>query len=110
MDESHLNHNLKALSRRPIPDLPSNLNDSVFARIRVMESTAVREHWLDASVSRLLRPQWAIVVLVITLAIGGDLGRVLANSEPGPAHAPLGLDVFTADAPTLPSTVLSKSR
>ena len=110
MDESQLNNDLQALSEQPIPDLRSDLNESVFARIRVMESTTVKEHWLDSLVSRLLRPQWVILALAITLVIGGNLGRALANSGPSTARAPLGLDVFTADAPTLPSTVLTKWR
>ena len=110
MDESQLNNDLQAFAGQPIRDLHSDLNESVFARIRVMESITVKEHWLDSLVSRLLQPQWVILALATTLVIGGNLGRVFANSGPSTAHAPLGLDVFTADAPTLPSTVLSKAR
>jgi hypothetical protein len=43
MDESQLNNDLQALSGQRIPDLLSDLNESVFARIRVMESTTVKE-------------------------------------------------------------------
>ena len=110
MDESQLNDDLQALSGQPIPDLPSDLNESVFARIRVMESITVKEHWLDSLVSTLLRPHWAILALAITLLIGGNLGRVLANSGRSTAHEPLGLEVFATNAPTLPSTVLSQSQ
>jgi hypothetical protein len=109
MDESELNQNLKTLSERPIPALPSNFHESVLGRIRVMEAAAVKENWLDALVSRLLRPQWAIAALAITLLIGGNLGRVWARSENSPTH-PLGLEAFAANAPTLPSTLLSRSR
>ncbi len=108
MDESELSRHLKTISERPIPNLPSILG-SVSAKIRRAEA-AVRENWLDRLVSTLLRPQWAIAVFTITLLVGGNLGPVLANSEDRPVHRPLGLEVFAADAPTLPSTLLGESR
>jgi hypothetical protein len=110
MDESELNDDLKAFANQPNPDLPSDLTESVFARIRLVKTAAAGEHWLDALVTTLLRPEWAVGVLVITIMIGGNLGRILVSSESGATRAPLGLDVFMADSPTLPSTVLSKSR
>jgi len=81
MDESELNRHLKTISERPIPNLPSNFNRSVWARIRVAAATAIRENWLDGLVSTLLRPRWATAVLAVTLLVGGNFGRVLANSE-----------------------------
>ena len=110
MDESELNRHLKTISERPIPNLPSNFNRSVWARIRVAAATAIRENWLDGLVSTLLRPRWATAVLAVTLLVGGNLGRVLAHSENRPIHRPLGFEVFAADAPTLPSTLLGQSR
>jgi hypothetical protein len=108
MDESELTRHLKTISKRPVPSLPSNLAGSVWAKIGRAEA-AIRESWLDILVSTLLRPQWATAVLAITLLIGGNLGRVLVNSE-NPIHKPLGFEVFAADAPTLPSTLLGGSR
>ena len=110
MDESELNRHLKTISARPIPNLPSNFNRSVWARIRVAAATAIRENWLDGLISTLLRPRWATAVLAVTLLVGGNFGRVLANSENRPIHRPLGFEVFAADAPTLPSTLLGQSR
>jgi hypothetical protein len=110
MDESELNRHLKTISERPIPNLPTNFDGLVWAKIRGAETAAVRENWLDRLVSTLLRPQWATAVLAITLLVGGNLGRVLANSENHPIHRPLGFEVFAADAPTLPSTLLGRSR
>jgi hypothetical protein len=110
MDESELSWHLKRISERPIPNLPSNFNRSVWARIRVAAATAIRENWLDGLVSTLLRPRWATAVLAVTLLVGGNFGRVLANSENRPIHRPLGFEVFAADAPTLPSTLLGQSR
>jgi hypothetical protein len=110
MDESELNRHLKTISERPIPNLPSNFNRSVWARIRGAAATAIRENWLDGLVSTLLRPRWATAVLAVTLLVGGNFGRVLANSENRPIHRPLGFEVFAADAPTLPSTLLGQSR
>jgi hypothetical protein len=70
----------------------------------------MRESWLDALISTLLRPQWATAVLAITLLVGGNLGRVLTNLGNRPIHRPLGFEVFAADAPTLPSTLLGGPR
>jgi hypothetical protein len=109
MDESELNRHLKTISERPIPDPPSNFAGSVWTKIRRVAASS-RENWLDRVVSTLRRPQWATAVFVITLLVGGNLGRVLANSEERPIHRPLGFEVFAADAPTLPSTILGESR
>jgi hypothetical protein len=110
MDESELNRHLKTISERPVPNLPSDLAGLVRARIRGAEAVAIRENWLDRLVSKLLRPQWATAVLTITLLVGGNLGRILANSENDRINRPLGFEVFAADAPTLPSTLLGQSR
>jgi hypothetical protein len=109
MDESELNWRLKKISERPIPDLPSNFGGLVWVKIRVAKA-AIRENGLDMLASTLLRPQWATAVFAITLLVGGNFGRVLANSENRPVHRPLGFEVFAADAPALPSTLLSRSR
>jgi len=108
MDESELNRHLKTISKRPIPNLTSDLAGSVWAKIRA--EAAIRESWLDTLISTLLRPRWATAVLAITLLVGGNLGRVLTNSEDRPIHRPLGFEVFAADAPTLPSTLLGGPR
>jgi hypothetical protein len=107
MDESELNRYLKRILDRPVPNLPSDFQESVFAKIRNASNT--RENWLDAFVSTFLRPQWAIAALVVTLLISMNLGRMLADSENVPSR-PLGLEAFAADAPLLPSTLLNRSR
>jgi hypothetical protein len=109
MDESELTRHLKTISAR-IPVSPSNFSQSVWAKIREEEAIAIRENWLDRLVSTLLRPQWASAVLAVTLLVGGNFGRVLANLEIRPIHKPLGFEVFASDAPTLPSTLLSQSQ
>jgi hypothetical protein len=110
MDESELNRHLKTISERPIPNLPSNFDGLVWVKIRGAETAATRENCLDRLVSTLLRPQWATAVFAVTLLVGGNFGRLLANSENRPIHRPLGFEVFAFDAPTLPSTLLSQSR
>src|ERR1700732_1299278 len=86
MDESELNRHLKTISERPIPNLPSNFNRSVWPRTRVAAATAIRENWLDGLVSTLLRPRWATAAMAITLLGGGNLGRILASSENVPTQ------------------------
>jgi len=110
MDESELSRYLKIISERPIPKLPSNFNGLLWAKIHGAEAAAMRENWLDRLVSTLLRPQWATAVFAIALLVGGNLRWVLANSENRPLHRPLGFEVFAADAPTLPSTLLGETR
>jgi hypothetical protein len=110
MDESELKRHLKTISERPVPKLPSNFDGSIRAKIRATKAAATRENWLDGLVSTLLRPQWVIAALVITLLVGGNIGRILANSENHPLHRPLGFEVFAADAPALPSTLLGQSQ
>jgi hypothetical protein len=110
VDESELKRHLQIISERSIPNLPSNFDRLVWAKIRRAETPVILENWLDRLVSKLSRPRWATAVLVITLMAGGSLGRVLANSENRPIHKPLGFEVFAADAPTLPSTLLGEYR
>jgi hypothetical protein len=110
MDESELSRHLKTISERAVPNLPSNFAGLVWTKIRRAGAAAIRENWLDRLISTLLRPQWATAVLAITLLVGGNLGRVLANWENRPIHRPLGFEVFAADAPMLPSTLLRESR
>ena len=109
MNESELNQYLKTIAERPIPDLPSNFAGSVWEKIQTT-SAASRENWLDRLVNRLLRPQLATAVFIIALLVGGNIGRVLASSEDRPIRGPLGFEVFAADAPTLPSTLLGPSQ
>jgi hypothetical protein len=109
MDESELNRHLKAISEQ-IPVLPSDFSQSVLDKIRVAEAIAIREKWLERLVSSLLRPQWVTAVFAVTLLVGGNFGRLLANLENRPIHKPLGFEVFASDAPTLPSTLLSQSQ
>src|SRR5258708_39915871 len=104
MDESELNRHLKTISERPIPNLPSNFNRSVWARIRVAATTAIRENWLGGVGSSLLRPRWASAVLAVTLPVGGNFGGLLANSENRPIHRPLGISGCAPASPARPST------
>jgi hypothetical protein len=110
MDNLELDRYLKKISERPIPNMPRNLGGSVLTKIRTLKAAAIKEDWLEGLISMLLRPQWAAAVLTVTLMVGGNFGRVLANSENYGLHRPLGFEVFAPDAPTLPSTILGKSK
>src|SRR6266446_6037835 len=87
MDESELNRHLKSISERAIPNLTSDLSGSI--RAKIGSAAAIRDNWLDRLVSTLLRPQWAMAVLAITLLVSGNLGRILANSENDRIQRPL---------------------
>ena len=61
MNESRLDEDLKALSKRPRPDLPTDFNAKVWSKVQSQEarSPARRESWLKALLSALGTPQWA---------------------------------------------------
>jgi hypothetical protein len=48
--------------------------------------------------------------LIITVVIGANLGRTFADADAAQNHAHLGLNVFSGDAPALPSTLLNHPR
>ena len=50
MNESRLDEDLKALSKRPGPSLPADFNERVWSKVQSRETTsrAGRENWLKS--------------------------------------------------------------
>jgi hypothetical protein len=61
MNESRLDEHLKALSKRPRPNLPTDFNATVWSKVRRLETTsrARRENWRKVLLSTFGTPQWA---------------------------------------------------
>ena len=109
MDEQRLNEELKNLAKQALPELPNTFKAGVWRSIRA-RSSPDREKWFDELVSILLRPHCAALALAITLGIGATLGQTFADAEAPNNQTSLGLNVFSGDAPALPSTLLSQPR
>ena len=95
MDESRLDQDLKALSKRPGPDLPADFNEMVLSKVRSREtpSRAPRENWLTTLLSVLATPQWAAAALGLVLLAGWTLGRITTGSVASPTETRLAASV-----------------
>jgi hypothetical protein len=82
MNESRLDEDLKALAKRPRPNLPADFNASVWSKVQSREtaSRARRESWLKTLLSVLGTPQWAAAGVAIGLLAGWSLGRITTSS------------------------------
>jgi hypothetical protein len=109
MDEEELNQGLRKLAERTLPELPKTLKPVVLEAVRT-ESSSSRERWVDGFVPILQRPLWAALALLITIGIGATFGRTFADVDARMAQSLLGLNVFSGDAPDLPSTLLTLPR
>ena len=78
MNESRLNEDLKALSKRPRPNLPTDFNATVWSKVRRRETTsrARRENWRKVLLSTFGTPQWAAAGVAFGLLAGWSLGRI----------------------------------
>jgi len=95
MNESRLDEDLKALSKRPRPNLPTDFNATVWSKIRSREtpSSARPENWLKALLSAFGTPQWAAVGVAFGLLAGWSLGRITTSSIASPAERRLAATV-----------------
>jgi hypothetical protein len=95
MNESRLDEDLKALSKRPRPDLPPDFNAMVWSKVQSQETTsrAGRENWLKTLLSPLATPQWAAAALALALLAGWSLGRITTSSVASPTETRLAASV-----------------
>ena len=95
MNESRLNEDLKALSKRPRPNLPTDFNATVWSKIQSRETAfgARRENWLKALLSAFGSPQWAVAGIAFGLLIGWGLGRITTSSTASPTESRLAASV-----------------
>jgi hypothetical protein len=95
MNESRLDEDLKALSKRPRPDLPTDFNATVWSKVQSREtpSRGRRESWLKALLSALGTPQWAAAGIAFGLLAGWSLGRITTSSVASPSESRLAASV-----------------
>jgi hypothetical protein len=110
MDKHDVENALKKLAGQPVPELPANFEQRVWREIRSRSAVSVRESVWDAFVAAFLRPGWAISATVVTLLVSVSFGAFENTASRSAAHLSLNLGVFSADAPTLPSTLMTHTR
>ena len=95
MNESRLDEDLKALSKRSRPNLPADFNARVWSKVQSRETTAGarRENWLRGLLSAFPTPQWAVAGLALAILAGWILGRITAGSVAGPTETRLAASV-----------------
>jgi hypothetical protein len=88
MNESRLDEDLKALSKRRRSNLPADFNARVWSKVQSRETTsrARRENWLKALLAAFPTPQWAVAGLALAIFAGWILGRITAGSVASPAE------------------------
>ena len=95
MDESRLDEDLKALAKRPRPNLPTDFNAMVWSKVQNREarSPGRQESWLRALLSAFGTPQWAAVGVAFGLLAGWSLGRITTSSVTSPTESRLAISV-----------------
>jgi len=95
MNESRLDEDLKALSKRPRPNLPSDFNATVWSKVQSRERPfrARSENWLKTLLSALATPQWATAALALAILAGWILGRITTSSVASPTETRLAASV-----------------
>jgi len=95
MNESRLDEDLKALSKRPRSDLPADFNAGVWSSIQSREATARagRGNWLKTLLSTLATPQWVAAASALALLVGWGLGRITTSPTQSPPESRLAASV-----------------
>jgi len=109
MESDNLQDALKKLAARRIPELPANFQQNVWREIRSRKNAQVRESVWDMLMATLLRPEWAFSAATIAVLISVSFGVAETSASRYAAHKSLDLGVFSAEAPTLPSTLLART-
>ena len=95
MNESRLDEDLKALSKRQRSNLPADFNARVWSKVQSRETTsrARRENWLKALLAAFPTPQWAVAGLALAILAGWILGRITTGSVASPTETRLAASV-----------------
>jgi hypothetical protein len=91
MNESRLDEDLKALSKRLPPDVPCNFNAMVWSKVQSREtpSRGRLERWLKTLLSAFPMPQWAAAALALAILVGWILGRITTGPVANPTDTRL---------------------
>lgn len=109
MKQEQLDVLLGALARKPLPACPRDLEGSVWRAIRLREASPCG---ILPALDDLADSVWRAKVLVCSAFTAMTVGAIVAFSwqaaVPDATAGALGLRVFSADAPSLPSTLLTR--
>jgi hypothetical protein len=88
MNESRLDKDLKALAKRPRPDLPADFNEKVWSKVQIREkaSPKERESWLRTLFSSLQSPRWAAAAFALAIVAGWIAGRITTGPGANPTE------------------------
>ena len=95
MNESRLDEDLKALSKRLRPDVPSNFNAMVWSKVQSRETSSRgrRENWFKVFSWAFPTPQWAAAALALAVLGGWVLGRIGTSPAANPTETRLAASV-----------------
>jgi hypothetical protein len=81
MGESRFHDDLKVLSKRPVPDLPSDFNEAVWSKIQGRKKAPRdrQENWFKALLAALPPPQWAVAGLALAIFAGWAIDRMTSR-------------------------------
>jgi hypothetical protein len=95
MNESRLDKDLKALAKRPRPDLPADFNEKVWSKVQSREkrSPLKRESWLRALFSLFQSPQWAVAAFALAIFVGWMAARITTVPGTNPTETKVAASV-----------------
>jgi hypothetical protein len=95
MNESRLDDDLKALSERLRPPVPSNFNAKVWSKIQNREARSLgrRENWFKALCWVFPTPAWAAAALAFAVLGGWVFGRITTGQVASPTETKLAASV-----------------
>lgn len=109
MDKDEVAHALKRLAARPVPNLAADFEQRVRREIRLRKDANMRDPIWDVLVAAFVRPGWGLSALAMTLVVAVGFGAIEVAAPPRTAPLFVDVKVFSADAPSLPSTLLARS-
>ena len=116
MENDPLSHLLGVYAKEPVPPPPGDLESCVWREIRARRSqpTSVTK-WFTSLLSGWLRWTPTHAAVAVALLIGVVMGHANSRVAPvsrnflgNPTGDSLGLAVFSADPPAMPSTLLAR--
>jgi hypothetical protein len=107
MNNPNLDELLKSYAEKPLPPLPSNLEDAVWREIRLRRQMPVPESFFDWLAAFIWREHSAAAFVVAAMVFGAGLAWFGQNvSAAQPISRALNLQVFSEQPPTLRLTTL----
>ncbi len=95
---------LREVARRPVPSLSGQFEQRVWRAIRQRRKET---GWLDAWLSLLWQPRFAVAAVMIGLVVGGIMGAWEERIDHLRVRHSLHLEEFSSRAPSLASTLVN---